>query len=341
MLTHEAEQPAPSDPEAYLEAFLEELQLHRHSVSQQTQTRHVVCWFLKHLKEKGVQDLRAVSEAHLRSFLRLLQNSKNRRGAFLSAWTQGAYLSRLRGFFAFLGKRSIILRNPAAAIRLPQARRLPRPVLTQRQVERLLEAPSPTTTLGQRDRALLETFYGTAIRLSECRRLEVSDVDLHTRELWVRNGKGRKDRLVPIPRRAVEALDLYLKEARANLVHRPGETALFLSRPGKRMSETLIHVLLRDYGRAAGIPHPVYPHGLRHACGTHLLQRGADLRHIQELLGHNQIQTTALYTRVNVKDLGRMLARSHPRERARRRIESSRSRRGIRMKRRGGTEVSR
>ena len=301
--------------EAHLEAFLEELRLHRYSKGYQEITKRVVALFFSHLRGKNVRDIRSVSEKHVLSFVRSLKKRKSRYGKPRSLWTLSAYVSTLRRFFAFLDKRSVILQNPAQDVRVPSAKRLPRAVLTQSQVLRLLQAPSPTSTLGMRDRAILETFYGTAIRLTECLRLDVSDVDLQSRALWVRDGKGKKDRLLPIPGKTNLAMALYLHDVRPGLVHDSMETAFFLSRTGNRVSRSLIHAMMRNYGHDAGIVHSVSPHALRHACATHLLRRGAGIRHVQELLGHSFIQTTALYTKVDVEDLRKVIARAHPRER--------------------------
>jgi site-specific recombinase XerD len=172
------------------------------------------------------------------------------------------------------------------------------------------------TTLGQRDRALVEVLYGTAIRLSECIRLDVSDVDLQNGELMVRDGKGKKDRRLPIPRQTLEAMSQYASESRPYLIHDPKEPAFFLSREGNRISRSLLEARIHDIGLAVGIG-DLHPHALRHACATHLLERRVDIRYIQELLGHNHIQTTAGYLKVDVRDLKEVFARAHPRQKRR------------------------
>lgn len=313
--------------ESYLHNYVKELQLHRYSRGYQDGAQRVLTLFFSHLREKGVEDIRAVSEEHLLSFLRFLRECKTKYDRPFALWTQSAYVSAIRRFFAFLDKRSVILRNPAEHIRAPRAKRLPRTKLSRNQVQQLLETPSPTSTLGVRDRAILETFYGTGVRLSECVRLDVSDADLQGRTLWVRDGKGRKDRLVPIPGQTAKALERYASDARPYLVHDPMEQAFFLSQNGRRLSPPSIQAKLRDYGKAAGVPHRVHPHVLRHAYATHLLERGADIRHIQELLGHSFLQTTALYTQVEPKDLRKVMKKAHPRERTRRRRKKGKGKR--------------
>jgi integrase/recombinase XerD len=233
----------------------------------------------------------------------------------LSPATQRAYLDAVRGFFAWLGRRGVILENPARGLPSPKVVRLPRRVLSEAEARRLVNAPSPWTVFGLRDRAILETLYGTGIRRGECVRLDVTDVDLGQGLLVVRSGKGKKDRLVPIAGRAALALDRYLRESRLELVKDSRETALFLSKYGRRPSPDRVNALVRKYARAAGLE-SVFPHALRHSFATHLLKEKASIRHVQELLGHKSLHATAVYTRVGVRDLREVLERAHPRERA-------------------------
>jgi integrase/recombinase XerD len=169
------------------------------------------------------------------------------------------------------------------------------------------------TVYGRRDRALLELLYGTGLRMSECQRLDLMDVDLAQGILLVRNGKGRKDRLLPIPGEARATLERYLQESRPELERTYHEPAVFLSRYGRRLSGVALRLLVRTHGRAIGVKASC--HVLRHSCATHLLAGGANVREIQKLLGHQDLTTTALYTKVDVRDLARMIRTCHPRER--------------------------
>jgi integrase/recombinase XerD len=298
-----------------LDEYLEDLRRQRLSASLHERACFVLPRFFALLERRRVRDLRRVSEAHLAAFARRLAKSKTRHGAPLSPWSQHVYLSAVRRFFGFLERRQRILRNPAEALFLPRIQTLPRGVLSKTQARRLMHAPSAWTTLGQRDRAVLETLYGTGMRVGECVRLDVGDLDLREGSLLIRNGKGRKDRLVPLPARAAAALDLYLREARGELARDPRQTALFLTRSGRRPCAAALRLMLKVHARAAGIEGRFFPHALRHTCATHLLQGGADLRHVQELLGHQSMQTTAIYTRVAIKDLRDVIEKTHPRER--------------------------
>jgi integrase/recombinase XerD len=218
--------------------------------------------------------------------------------------------------FRFLERQGAVLQDPTLNLVLPSWNRLPRAVLNQAHARRLVASPDPQTPRGKRDRALLELLYGTAIRVGECERLDLKDLDLARAQLMIRSGKGRKDRLVPVVGRAAAALDVYLREARSELVKDPRQPALFITNRGTRLNTKRIQDLVRTNAKAAGIDVRVTPHTLRHGCATHLLQGGADIRHVQKLLGHSNVQTTAIYTHVDTSDLARVFARAHPRERA-------------------------
>lgn len=271
--------------------------------------------FFEHLRKGRVRDVRRVGEAHVVSFLRRLETHKSgRTGRPLSVSTRAAYLSGVHTFFRFLESRRVVLRDPARGVPLPKRRRLPRPI-SEAFARRLMAAPDPSSAQGRRDRALLELLYGTGLRLSECARLDLADVDLVSGTLLVRDGKGRKDRYVPLLGQALRALELYLREARS-LLERPRRAhkgALFLSKYGVRLGSVSVRKLVSGYGQAVGAG--VSTHMLRHSCATHLLEGGADVRQIQELLGHKHIATTALYTKVDLRGLTAMMERCHPRER--------------------------
>jgi integrase/recombinase XerD len=300
---------------AAADAFTEELRARRASASFVTQTSRALGRLFSLLREKRVADLRRVEERHLVSFARKLRDSTTPQGTPLSLSTQASYLQRVKSFFVFLARRGLLLRNPAEDLVIPSASPLPRAALSEGQTARLMEAPGDTKA-GRRDRAILETLYGMGLRRGECARLDVSDVDLAAGTLLVRDGKGRKDRMVPVPGRAAAALGAYLKDVRPRLVVDPHEGALFLTAWwGHRLSDVSVSFLLRRHAKAAGIS-KAHPHALRHACATHLLRGGADVRHVQAILGHKKLETTALYTRVVIEDLRQAVAHAHPRERA-------------------------
>ena len=166
---------------------------------------------------------------------------------------------------------------------------------------------------GHRDLAILEMLYGTGIRASECVNLDMGDVDLRQGVLTIRRGKGRKDRLVPIPAQAKLAIERYLSNARPEIVPGKNETALFVSKDGGRLRAAGLRAMVMRRAKGAGISPRVYPHLLRHTYASHLIDGGADVRHVQELLGHESIDTTAVYTHVALADLERLIKR-HPRK---------------------------
>ena len=303
--------------ERHLEAFLDDLRVRNYSKSRISGAYLTLAFFFRYLNAQKVCDVRRVDESHLAGFARNLSLFVTKFGKPMSTASQRYYLGTVRGFFRFLEATNQILQNPARDLPLPRIQSLPRGVLTMEQARRLMNAPSPFTPWGLRDRAMLELFYGTGIRLRECLNLELSDVDLAEQLLLIRDGKGKKDRMVPIPGRAAVALDIYLREARSQLIRDPRVSTLFLSMRGNKVGQSTLSAAFHQYGRTAGIPGRVSPHLLRHTCATHLLKRGADIRHVQELLGHKHIETTAIYTRVAVKDLHEVLAKAHPRDRRR------------------------
>jgi integrase/recombinase XerD len=266
-----------------------------------------------HLREKRITDARAVTEAHLAAYAQTLAQHTTRAGQRLAPASRAAALSVIRRFFAWLEARAIVLQNPARILTLPKSRSLPRGILTVAQARRLMAAPYPGTPIGRRDRAILELLYGAGLRLGEAARTDVSDLDLRSGLLLVRNGKGRKDRIVPLCGSAATALDTYLTASRPELVTTVN-AALFLSRDGARLGAAGLRARIQYHGRRIGVR--LTPHALRHTCATHLLRGGADLRHVQALLGHRRLTTTALYTRVAITDLRSVIRNCHPRERA-------------------------
>lgn len=219
----------------------------------------------------------------------------------------------IRSFYKYLQREGALAHDPTLDLASPKLpRRLPR-VLTVTEVERLLAAPNPANPEGLRDRALLELMYATGLRVSETVGLELSDVDL-AHEVVRCIGKGNKERLVPLGSHAVRALREYLGRARPQLARRRITQALFVSRRGGRFTRQGCWKLIRRYARRAGITTVLTPHMLRHSFATHLLERGADLRAVQEMLGHATISMTQLYTHLTRERLRDVYRQSHPRD---------------------------
>lgn len=219
----------------------------------------------------------------------------------------------IRSFYKYLQREGVLAHDPTldlASPRLP--RRLPR-ILTVIEVEKLLAAPNPSLREGVRDKALLELMYATGLRVSETVGLDLSDLDL-AHEVVRCIGKGNKERLVPLGSQAVRALREYLGKARPQLARRHSTQALFVSRLGGRFSRQGCWKLIRRYARRSGITTRVTPHTLRHSFATHLLEGGADLRAVQEMLGHATISMTQVYTHLTRERLRDVYTQSHPRD---------------------------
>ncbi len=227
---------------------------------------------------------------------------RKRTGTPLSVWSQHGRLVAVKGLFRWLTKQRALAVNPAAELELPRvtAQRLPQP-LTDAEITQVLAHADPTTPIGLRDRALLETGYSTGLRRMELIRLRLYDLDLARGVVVVREGKGQKDRVVPIGERAIAWLEKYLDEARPEFVAEPDGGTVFLGRRGRPFHPNHLSRLTRDYLVAAGIAKKGACHLLRHTMATGMLEHGADVRVIQEILGHARLTTTQLYTRVSIR----------------------------------------
>jgi integrase/recombinase XerC len=261
--------------------------------------------------EEGLPpDARKLDIVALRGFLSSLFRSNQ-------ASTMKKKVSAVRSFFKFLLKRQVIVQNPASALRAPKVPKgLPR-FLTVDQAFRVMEAPPKESKranpLKARDRALLETLYGTGVRVGELAAMNIGDCDFTEASVRVL-GKGGKERIVPLGQSALEALRAYLRERQGMLVKAKGGDgdALWLARGGRRLSIRQVQNIVRRHGTLGAGRGDLHPHAMRHSCATHLLDAGADLRSIQELLGHSSLSTTQRYTHVSVDRLMEVYDRSHP-----------------------------
>ncbi|AWB35914.1 site-specific tyrosine recombinase XerD [Orrella marina] len=229
------------------------------------------------------------------------------------ASTVNRRLASLRRFFLWARRRGLMTHDPCLEVvpaRQPQ--RIPK-TLTEAQVDVLLGAPPLNTAYGLRDRAMLEVLYATGLRVSELVGLSVLDVSLNDGVVRVVQGKGGKDRLVPLGAEAAFRVERYMEQARMELLGRKTSSALFLSSRGCAMSRQGFWQLVKKYAVVAGVQAPLSPHVLRHAFATHLLNHGADLRVVQVLLGHADISTTQIYTHVARERIKNLHARHHPR----------------------------
>jgi len=224
----------------------------------------------------------------------------------LGARSMGRHISCLRSFFKFLTREGILKQNPILVLSSPKIdKHLPQ-FLTEGEVTRLIEEAIPKDERGMRDRAILETFYSTGIRISELVGLNLEDVDFISGVVKVR-GKGRKERMVPIGEMAIAAIRAYV-EGRTSQAHE-----IFLNRHGRRLTDRGVRLIVGKYIRLTSLKRGVSPHTLRHSFATHLLDRGADLRCVQELLGHANLSTTQIYTHLTTERLKSVYDKAHPR----------------------------
>lgn len=249
-------------------------------------------------------------------FLSLRPSKKTRRGQaprLLSAATKTTHIASLLQLFSFLVKQGILLTNPALGLERPrQSHPLPRGILTVKEMFRILAQAGGPTPMEIRNRAALELLYTTGMRSGEFAKLTLESLRLNERLVLI-DGKGKRERLVPLGEEAKRSLKTYLQQARPRFLG-AHTNALFLSKRGKTMQAYSLLRALKKLVKKARIRKEIDLHSIRHTCATHMLQNGADIRYIQEMLGHKSLKTTQIYTRVETSDLRRMLDECHPRE---------------------------
>ncbi len=269
--------------------------------------------FLEWAQERELRRPDQVTRPILESYQRWLQRYRTSQGKPLSVASQLRYLGVIQRLFAWLCRNNWIIANPAADLELPRKQRrfLPR-ALSQDEVWRLLALPDISDPLGVRDRTILELFYSTGLRRSEVVKLDLHDIDAQRRVLLVRQGKCDKDRFVPLGERTLAWIERYREQVRPQLEISAQERALFLTGFGGRFSPDSLTIWLRGLLNQIGVVQEGSCHLLRHSCATHMLEGGADIRYIQQMLGHNSLETTQIYTQVDIRQLSEVHARTHP-----------------------------
>ena len=269
--------------------------------------------FLVWCTDRGLERPEAVDLGVLERYQRSLAHHRKEDGTPLSFQSQYDRLGGVRRFFRALVRTEVIPTNPAELLEPPRVeRRLPKGVLTAEEAEAVLAEPDVEHPQGLRDRVILELLYATGVRRQELIDLAVFDLDLAARTLTVRQGKGRKDRRVPVSERAVAWVAKYLEEARPRLAGARDPGTLLLTNRGAPFSPARMTKLVRGHIEAAGVTKPGACHVFRHTLATLMLDGGADLRHVQEMLGHADISTTQVYTRVALARLREAYETSHP-----------------------------
>lgn len=260
----------------------------------------------------GLRAAKQVERMHIQHYQQTLHYARKVNGLPLTLGSKVNALRAIRGFLSWLRIEGRITVDPTDGIEIPRVpRRLPRFILSIAEVEAILHEADPANAYQLRDRALLELLYSTGIRRTEASNLVGNDLDFNREVLFIREGKGRRDRVVPIGARALSWLDRYLRESRP-LLAQPQTSTLFVTDYGEPSRPEFVAARVSRYKQFAGILKPGATHLLRHACATHMLEGGADIRYIQALLGHASLETTQIYTHVSIEALKRVHASTHP-----------------------------
>ena len=271
--------------------------------------------FLLWAQERDLFRPEQITRSILESYQRYNWRYRKKDGKPLGTSTQSKRLVGLKMYFKWLCRQRVLEANPASEIELPRTeKRLPTEALTIHEIQQVIGLPNITDPMGLRDRAILELLYSTGVRRSELRNLDLADLNRSRRTLRVRQGKGRKDRIVPVGKRALKWVERYIDDVRPLLIVQSSETGLFLSAYGTKFNAEALGRKICRYIKDADLGRTGGAHLIRHTCATHLLEGGADIRYIQQLLGHAKLETTAIYTEVSITQLQAIHDQCHPAE---------------------------
>ncbi len=310
---------APDALAAWCDRYLEHLAIRNYSPQTIDGRRDALKVFNTWAHERTLTRAGEITRPILESYQRWLWRYQRANGKRLGISTQRGRLATLKDWFSWLVRQNLLLSNPASELELPRMeKRLPAEALSLREVENILAVPNLADPLGIRDRAILEMLYSCGLRRAELARLEMTDLNRDRRTLQIRQGKGNKDRVIPIGQRALAWAERYLNEVRPRLCLDTRQRALFLTGYGGPFNPDVLSRMVAGFMRKAELGRPGSCHLFRHTCATHLLEGGADIRYIQQLLGHEKLETTAIYTEVSITQLQLVHARCHPAERAER-----------------------
>ena len=303
----------PNGMAAQFSSFIEWLRMRGYSEQTVHNAAVATAQFARWCSERGVTKSMEVTRPLMLRYQRHLYHYRTKKGDPLSFKSQHVKLSPLRAFFKYLSKNNLVLYNPAADLEMPRIeKRLPRCVLSAPEAESVINVPDVTTPVGVRDRAILETFYSTGMRRMELSALKLFDVDAERGTVMVRQGKGKKDRKIPIGDRALLWLEKYLCDVRPSLVAEPDCGTLFLTVKGGPIGGSWLSQMGRDYLAQSGVGKMGACHIFRHSMATLMLENGADIRFIQAMLGHADLSTTEVYTQVSIRKLKEVHTATHP-----------------------------
>jgi integrase/recombinase XerD len=271
--------------------------------------------FVRFLEKEKIQHIEQLTHEVMCQYQQEQAFRLTAKGSLLSLRTQEKRLSTAKGFIRYLKQNDYLVSDPAERIQLPkQPKRLPRVILTPNEIKKLMQAPDMRTHRGFRNRIVLEILYDTAIRRLELSNLKICDLDLTHGYVLIKSGKGDKDRVVPLSKRVCELTQTYILGIRYHFTANDDPGYLILNRYGGKMDPNGIWQIVKRCAHLAGIKKNVTTHTFRHTCATHMLKNGAPVRHLQEMLGHESLESTQIYTRVTINDLKAIHKKYHPSE---------------------------
>ena len=297
----------------WTDKYLEWMKVTNHSKKTIEVRRKYLQYFMEWCSERGIDTVEEISRPVVERFQKSLYHYKKKNGKPLCAGSQYSRLSAIKVFFKYLAQQRILLYNPASELQLPKlGKPLPKQTMNHEEVQQVLIKCDLNEPCGMRDRAIMELFYSNGIRRAELVALNIYDIDFDKGSLMIRDGKYKKDRVVPVGQSSMEWLEKYINEARPKLQIRADDITLFLSRTGEVLSEGYLSNHIAKYIGRAGINKKGSCHLFRHTVATLMLDNGADIRYIQEMLGHESIRSTQIYTRVSIKQLKNVHSLTHP-----------------------------
>jgi integrase/recombinase XerD len=294
-------------------AFIEALRVRNFSEATLRGRSHYLGVFVRWCHERGLYQPSEITKPILERYQRWLYHYRKKNGQPLSFGSQFTHLVPVRAFFKWCARNNHTLYNPASELELPKMeKRLPRHVLTASESEAVMAQPNLHDPQGVRDRAILETFYSTGMRRMELAHLKLYDLDIERGTVTIRQGKGKKDRMIPIGERALAWIRKYVEDVRPKFVQEPDDGTLFLTNLCEAFTPNRLTQMVREYVDAANLGKRGACHLFRHTMATLMLEGGADVRFIQEMLGHAELSTTQIYTQVSIQKLKAVHTSTHP-----------------------------
>ena len=292
--------------EGHIEEFAEYLtEIRGSSENTEAYYKRDLYSFTRFLEENGIHNIKDVNRTNIMAYIYELEREDK------APATISRNAASIRSYFIYLARKRIIDDNPAEGLETPKVEKRMPAILSLSDVERLLEQPDVTDVKGIRDKAMLEVLYATGMRVTELISLEISDINMEMEYLSCKNGE--KTRIIPLGSKALEALDEYLRKARMSMLRDEREKTLFVNCFGHPMTRQGFWKIIKVYAKKAGIKEDITPHMLRHSFAVHLIENGADLQAVQEMMGHSDISTTQMYARLNKNRLKDVYSKTHPR----------------------------